>query len=150
IGSLWRIMCRAEGERPRLAVVATVAFGVAITLSMVSGSLTSTAAIRIDSIGEGSQLLYTLSLVVIAAAGVALSLFLGSICVINYRTRLLPTWTNYVGGLAALLFLVGGGGMATDANLVNTIGLAAFPVWCVWILGVSVVMWRSALRSDGR
>jgi hypothetical protein len=49
-----------------------------------------------------------------------------------------------VGGLAALAFLIGGLGAGTDANAVNVFNLVAFVVWCVWIVAVSVFLWRDA------
>src|SRR5436853_3592514 len=41
LGSLWRIMSRAEGERPRMALVAAASLGVAGALSLLSGAILS-------------------------------------------------------------------------------------------------------------
>jgi hypothetical protein len=146
-GSLWRVLHRAEGEPSGLAITAAISLAAGLALAMVSGVFTATAAIRIDSIGESSQLLFTLSLVAIAGAGFAIAAFLGAVCVLSHRTRLLPSWTDYVGGLAAVAFLVGGLGVATDANVVNVFAIVAFFVWCVWIIAVSVVIWRRAANT---
>ncbi len=141
-GSLWRMMSRAEGERPRLSVVAAASLVAGVTLAMLSGALTAAAAIRIGSIGEGSQLLWTLSMVVISTAGFCISTFLVAVCLLNHRTGIAPAWTNYLGGAAALAFLVGSLGSATDANAVNVFNFVAFLAWSVWIVAVSVSMWR--------
>jgi hypothetical protein len=141
-GSLWRAMARAEDERPLLSVVAAVGFAIGIALALVSGVATSTAAIRIDSIGAGAELLWTLSLVAVSTAGFALAVFLAAVCALNHRTQMTPAWTTYVGGLASLSFLVSGIGSATDSNVFSVVGLVALLVWCVWILSVSCYLWR--------
>jgi len=88
-------------------------------------------------------LLYTLSLVVIAAAGLALGTFLVAVNAATYRLRVVPRWISCLGFATALVFLGSGGGTVTDANVFNLLGLAAFLGWCVWILAISTVMWRS-------
>lgn len=143
-GALWRAMNREEGERPLLAVVAAVSLAVGVALATASGAMTSAAAIRIDSLGDGSQLLWTLSLVTVATAGLAFASFVASVCVLNQRARIVPAWTNAVGALAALAFLVGGLGAGTDASIVNVFALIAFLLWCVWIVAVSVFLRRDA------
>src|SRR5262249_43555708 len=99
-------------------------------------------AIRIGSLGEGSQLLWTLSLVTIASAGFAIASFVVAVCVVNRRATIAPTWTNALGAVAALAFLIGGIGAGTDASAVNVFGLIAFLVWCAWIVAVSVYLRR--------
>lgn len=143
-GALWRRMARAEAERPLLAVVAAVSLAIGLALATASGAMLSTAAIRIDSLGDGSQLLWTLSLVTVATGGLALASFIAAVCVLNQRARFVPAWTNAVGALAVLAFLVGGVGAGTDANAVNVFGLVAFLALCAWIVAVSTFLWRDA------
>ena len=143
-GALWRRMTRAEGARPLLATVAVVSFAIGVSLAMASGTMTSTAAIRIDSLGDGSQLLWTLSLVTIATAGFAMASFIAAACLLNQRTRFVPVWTNALGALAAVAFVIGGFGAGTDANAVNLFNLVAFLAFCVWIVAVSAYLWRDA------
>ena len=48
LGSLWRIMSRAECERPRMALVAAASLGVAGGLALLSGAILSATALRIS------------------------------------------------------------------------------------------------------
>jgi len=83
-----------------------------------------------------------MAFVAVGAAGFGIAAFLVAVCVVNGRGRIVPAWTNYLGGLAAVAFIVGAFGLVTDANAVNTFDTIAFLVWCVWIVAVSVSMWR--------
>jgi hypothetical protein len=142
-GALWRIMSRAEGEQPRLAIVAAISLGSALTLALVNGVANATAVQRSAS-PETTHLLYTLSFVVIAAAGFGLGAFLLAVNLVTYRSKVSPRWVSFAGFAAALAFLVSGLGTVSDANAVNAVGLVAFLLWCVWILAVSATMWRAA------
>jgi hypothetical protein len=144
LGSLWRMMCRAENERPRLAVVAAVSLGMGGALAMVSAVFTAETAIYIDQVDTGAKLFFTLSLVAISGAGFFIVAFLSAVCALNYRSRMMPLWTSYLGWLAAAGFLVAAYGVASDANALGVIGLLSFLVWCVWIVCVSTFMWRGA------
>jgi hypothetical protein len=148
LGALWRILSDAESGRPQLTAVAAVALGSGVTLAMSSGTFTAAAAQRADTLGDNVQLLFTLSLITIAAAGFGLSLFLATVCMLNMRARVFPVWTNAVGAVAAAAFLVGTIATTTDANAVNVVALVAFLVWCIWLLGVSTSMWKSAGRQS--
>jgi hypothetical protein len=141
LGGLWRLMSRAEGERPRLAIVAAVALASGLTLALVSGIATSTAAIRAESV-DTTHLLYTMSLVAVSAAGFGIGLSILATCVLAFRTQFVPRWTGYLGGVAALAFFVGGLGTVTDGSAVNTIAFIAFFVWSVWIVVISALMWN--------
>ena len=88
-GALWRMMSRAEGERPRLAIVAAVALASGLTLALVSGIATSTAAIRAESL-DTTRLLYTMSLVAVSAAGFGIGLSILATCVLTYADAVRP------------------------------------------------------------
>jgi hypothetical protein len=143
LGALWRMLSRAESERPRLTVVACISLGSALALAVGSGSFTAAGAQRIGDIGDGAQLMYTLSLIFIAAAGFGLSVFLAATCTLNVRARVFPAWTNVVGGLVAAAFVAGTLAVTTDANAINVVNVAAFLGWCVWMVGVSISMWNA-------
>ncbi len=140
-GALWRMMSQAEGERPRVAVVAAVSLASALTLAIINGVANATAAQRAGS-PETTHLLYTLSFVVIAAAGFSLAVFLAAVSSVLARSNAAPRWISGIGFAAALAFLVSGLGTVTDGNTVNSIGVVAFLIWCVWILAMSTIMWR--------
>ena len=79
----------AEGGRPRLAIVAGIALASGLTLAIINGVANATAALRIES-ADAQHLLYTLSFVVIAAAGFALGVFLLAVNTATYRSRATP------------------------------------------------------------
>jgi hypothetical protein len=141
-GSLWRMMVRAEDGRPRMAVVALLGLAAAAGLVLFSGALTSATALRIDDVGGGSRFYYLLSGVVISTAGFGIVAFLGAVCALNYRTKFMPQWTTYLGWLVAAGFLAASLGSASDSVAFFVLGFSSFLVWCVWIIGISVVMWR--------
>jgi hypothetical protein len=143
-GALWRILSRAENERPRLAVIACIGLGFALALAVGSGSFMAAGAQRIGDIGDGTHLLYTLSLIFIAGAGFGISVFLAAACTLNIKAKVFPAWTNVVGALAAAAFAVGTLAVTTDANAMNVLNIVAFLVWCVWTLGISSAMWSTA------
>jgi hypothetical protein len=141
-GTLWRMMSRAEDERPRLAMVAAVGLTAGLVLAIISTVITTTAAMRVDNI-ETTHLLYRLSLVTISAAGFGVGTSLLAAGIVIYRGNLAPRWTSYLARLAALAFLASTGGAVSDANAFNILGVLAFLIWCVWILALSAVMWRA-------
>jgi hypothetical protein len=145
-GSLWRMMVRAEDGRPRMAVVAVIGLTAAAGLVLLSGAISSATALRINDLGDGSRFSYALSGVVISTAGFGIVAFLGAVCALNYRTNFMPQWLTYVGWLAAAGFLVASLGSASDNTAFVVFGFLSFFVWCVWIVGISVAMWR----GDGR
>jgi hypothetical protein len=146
-GSLWRMMVRAEDGRPRMAIVALLGLAAAAGLVLLSGALTSTTALRIDDLGGASRFFYVLSGVVIATAGFGIVAFLGAVCALNYRASFLPQWVTYLGWLAAAGFLGASLGSASDHAAFFVLGFVSFLVWCVWIVGVSVLMWQRDDRA---
>jgi hypothetical protein len=147
-GAVWRMLSRAEGERPRLAIVAAVALAIGLALAMVNGIVVATAALR-QGDAEITRLLYTLSVVAIAAAGFGIGTSVVATCAVTYRTRTLPAWMSVLGIVAALAFFAGTIGTVTDAAGVVALALVAFVLWSAWIVAVSVTMWRSAVSTDG-
>jgi hypothetical protein len=145
-GSLWRMMVRAEDGRPRMAIVALLGLAAAAGLVLLSGALTSATALRIDDVGGGSRFFYVLAGVVIATAGFGIVAFLGAVCALNYRTNFMPQWITYLGWLAAAGFLGATLGSVSDNAAFLVLGFVSFLLWCVWIIGVSVVMWRDEGR----
>ena len=145
-GALWRVMSRAEAERPRLAVVAAVGLGLGLTLAMMSAVCNSTVAIRVER-ADVTALFYGMSFVAVAAANFGIGTFLLATCILMYRTQFAPRWLSYLGVLAGLVFYVGGIGTATSSSVINTFGVVAFLMWCVWIVAMSAYLWRGDLTA---
>jgi hypothetical protein len=144
-GSLWRRMATAEAERPRLAVVALAGLAFAGVFALVSGAVASLAAMRINELGPGgAKVFYSLSTVLISTSAFGLVVHISAVSALSYRTKFLPQWIMIVGWLAALGFLIASAGAASDASAFGFIGLFSFLLWCVWIIGISIVMYSDA------
>jgi hypothetical protein len=141
-GSLFRRMLRAEGERPRLSIVAIVGLVFAGVFAMISGAVMSATALRIDEIGDSARVFYALSMVMLGTSAFGLVAALAAISALSMRTKMLPQWLTYLGLLAALLFLIGSISSATDEPAIAFFGFAGFFIWSIWILGVSYEMWK--------
>jgi len=143
-GAFWQRLSRAEHDRPRLATVAAVSLASGLTLAMVAGSVQAAAAQRATTDPSLLPALWTLSIVALAAAGIGVGTSLIASCVVTYRARMAPRWTSYLGWAAGLAFLAGSAGMLSDSNVLNLVALAAFLLWCAWLVATSVLMWRGA------
>jgi hypothetical protein len=141
-GSLWRLMTDAEGGRPRMAVVALAGLSLGAALALTSGAVTSAVALQHNDVGDGAKFFYILSIVLIAAAGFGIVVHIAAVTSLSYRTKLFAPWINVIGWIAALLFLIGTIGTASDASAFGPIGLFAFLVWCLWIVLVSLELWK--------
>ena len=141
-GSLFRKLARAEDGRPRLSVVAIVGLIFGGVFAMAAGAIQSATALRIDELGEGSQIFYSLSIVCISTAGFGIVTSLGAINALSLRTKVFPQWITYIGLLAAVLMLIGTIGTASDSGAFLVFGILGFLVWSIWILGVSYELWK--------
>lgn len=143
-GTLWRRMANAEG-RPRLAVASIAAFAASGALYLMANGVLAAMAIRVDDMSPDTLLaFYVLSSVTLAASGFFVAAHLAVTNALAFRTRLLPQWLCGVGALGSVGFLAAAIiGSASDSGLVVGLGLPAFLLWGVWILGVSVTMWRT-------
>lgn len=144
-GSLWRRMSSAENGSHRLSVVALVGLGGSGTLFAASTAVLVTIAIQVDEVSaDAARLFYVLSAVLLSMAGAFIVTHLAAVNALSLRTKFLPRWVSLLGLLSAALFLVSTLGTTTDADVVMFFGFAGFITWVVWILAVSVHMWRTA------
>ena len=58
------------------------------------------------------------------------------------RTKLLPTWVAYLGGINALLWIVGGVVVSSTEDVWGYIGLAGLITWALWLVAVSVLLYQ--------
>lgn len=141
-GSLWRRLSAAEGT-PRLAVVSMLGLAVSGALYLTANAMLAAAALRIDELGEASQIFFALNGVLLAAAGFFVATHVGATSALGLRTRALPAWLCWLGAVDALAFVVAGViGSSSDSGASMAIGIVSFLAWSIWTLGVSVTMWR--------
>ena len=141
-GTLWRRMSTAEGK-PRLAVVSMLGLAISGALYLTANGMLAAAALRIDELGEGSQIFFALNGVLLAAAGFFVAAHVGATSALGLRTRSLPAWLCWLGAVDALAFVVAGViGSSSDSGASMVIGIVSFLAWSIWTVGVSVTMWR--------
>jgi hypothetical protein len=147
-GSLWRKMARAEDERPRLAVVALIGLAIGAVFALSSGAITSLAAMRIDDLGPGgAKVFFAYSTVLLGTAGFGIVAFVSAVSALSYKTALFPQWVTIIGWIVGAGFLVSTLASASDADVFTLTGLLSFLLFCVWILAISVLMFRGAVRA---
>jgi hypothetical protein len=141
-GTLWRMMVAAEDGRPRLAIVAALGLASSGSMALVSGVINSAMALRVDEAPDAAKFFYTMSLVAVSSAGFGAVVFLGAVCALSNRARMWPQWITVIGWLAALGFLLGTGGSASDETIFAIAGFVGFVLWAVWVIAISMQMWQ--------
>jgi hypothetical protein len=143
-GSLWRRMAHAEGGNHRLSVVALAGLVAAGALASASFAVLSAIAMNIDDMDAADvRFFFMLSNVLLALSAPFIVAHLAAVNALSMRTGFLPRWITIIGIVASALFLVASGAAATDADGIMIFGFLGFIVWSLWILCVSVFMWRT-------
>lgn len=141
-GSLWRKMSAAEGGRHRLSIVAALGLVFSGVLFLAANGILSAVALRNDDVGTSAGFFYTLSSVILSSSAAGIVTFLAAVSALSLRTRFLPQWVSYLGLLAALLFLIGGIGSASDSGAIMAFAFIGWIVWSIWTLAVSFELWK--------
>jgi hypothetical protein len=142
-------MRRAEGGAPRLAVGAALGAGFAAALFTAAGVIMSTVAIvGVPAIGAPATRFFYLLFNGLGAAGaIALALFVGAFSTVIIETSVLPRVMGWLGALVALDLLAAGGGIASTRNVFFILAFIGFGALSLWVVVVSVLMFRAAGRS---
>jgi len=140
LGVVWTRLRRAEGGDGRLAGTASMGGIVAIAIAAVGIGISAYGALHpAESAGT-----YRLSAVVFGFVGFASLVFVEATSIVILRTKFLPAWMGWIGGLVALLWLVAGATVATENDTIFVIGFVAFLAWALWLVALSVLLFRSA------
>lgn len=133
----------ANDEFPGAATAAVAGFAAGVALVWVDIALYATAAVGATRLTEDAELLlFDVSTAAVLLSGLGLAVFLAATCALNRRAHFFPRWTDYLGGVTAVAFVLAGTGIATETNALVTIAYAATLTWCLWVTAVSVSMWR--------
>jgi hypothetical protein len=145
IGAVWRLLRRAEGGVPRMAVGAALGAGMAAALFNVGGVLMSAVAIAgAPTIGKAeTRFVYILFTGMGAAGGVALALFVGAFSIVIIETGVLPRVMGWLGALVTVILLAAGGAIASSRDVFFVLGFIGFIGFALWVLVVSVMMYRA-------
>jgi hypothetical protein len=145
LGSVWRLVRRAEGGVPRLAVVglAGIVFGSA--LGVVSGLVSNTMALRPFGPGSaaGYKFFYTLSWTFTAASAIGIALFISAFSIAIIRTGVLPKVVGWFGELVALVLLVGSVSLASDNDTLFVLTFVGLTGALIFVLAASILMLRA-------
>lgn len=140
-GSLWPRMVQTAADNGRLPVVSLAGLLLAGPLALISAVLLGAAAAHVNELGPTTPFLYDLASMLQAAEGFGLATHLLATNLLAARTHFLrPGWVA-LGFASASLFLVTALLSASGVDANGTIGLLAFVLWCVWIVGVSANLW---------
>ena len=146
LGAVWRLMRRAEGGAPRLAVGAALGAGFAAALFTVAGVIMSTVAlVGVPSIGaRATQFFYLLCNGLGSAGTIALALFVGAFSTVIIETGVLPRVMGWLGALVALDLIAAGGGIVSTDEIFFVLAFIGFAALSLWVIVVSVLMFRAA------
>jgi len=147
LGAVWRILRRAEGGTPRLAVVAVIGAVFAASMAGVSAIILSTLGI-VGVAGSGgtagTKFFYLLSVNIGLGTALGIAVFLGAFCAVILRTGVFPKVLGWVGALIALDAVVATAGASSTNDTIAALGLVAYLGFSLWVLIVSVLMLRGA------
>ena len=141
-GAIWRMMRRAEGGAPRLAVVALGGIIFSGVMSVIGGIVLGAVAIYgAGRLGpSGTRFFYILSGCIGSAALFGIALFVGAVSGAVIRTGMLPRALGWFGALVALVALRGGTGVASTRDVYFDLALAAYMGASLWVLITSGLM----------
>ena len=149
LGSVWRLIRRAEGGTPRLAVVATAGAVVAAGLILVSGVILAAIPVTDASLSaSGQQTFYVIGTNLGMATIFGFATFVGAFSVVIIRSRVLPLWLGWVGGLIAVTGTFGGATITSTRDVFFYASFVAFMGFVLWILVVSILMLRGAGAAE--
>jgi hypothetical protein len=144
LSGLFRALRRAEGGTPALALIA-LGGGVLAAATMLGGALVEgTAAVRIEDLEPGGASTYwTMYLLSFGATLFGLTLLIGGTAAISLRTRLFGRRFALVSALLVPVSMVGAVTIGYDGDAIQAVAGIAILLDSVWILAVSILLWRS-------
>ena len=145
LASLWRLLRRDEGGAPRLAVMAALGGAFAATVGAVGGIvLALLPMVRFSLDRDLLRVLYILATNIAFLALFGIATLVLSTSVVFIRSRGMPVWLGYLGVVAGLVALIGGGATVSTNDTLFTFGLIGFLLASLWLVILSIFMLRQA------
>jgi hypothetical protein len=145
LGTVWRVLRRAEGGNPRLAVMAVLGATFAAVMGAI-GAITLSVMGITGVQGSGGKTLtrffYVLSTNLGIGTVVGIAVFLGAFSAVILRTGVFPRWLGWIGALIALVAIVASAATASTRDALGVLGFVTFLTFMVWMLVVSVMIVR--------
>ena len=145
---LVHVLRSVEG-RSRIASLTAFGGGILAAASTVTGALVQgTTAIRFVDLGAGgTRTGWTMVLLSLGGTLLGLMLVIGATAAVSLRTRLLSRWFTVASCVLVLLSLIGAFTIGYGSETLRIIAGVAVLLDSVWILLVSVFMWRNPQRA---
>lgn len=137
LGSLYGRLRTAEGATGRLSRVAMMAGVAGIAVATAGNAINASAVLR------PSPDLWRIGAQFYGYTGFFIAVFVAAVSVLLWSSGLLPKWFGYVGEAIAVLFFIGSASVATENDTIALVGYAAFILWLLWVVGLSVQLYRS-------
>ena len=145
LASLWRLLRRDEGGAPRLAVMAALGGAFAANVGAVGGIvLALLPMVRFSLDRDLLRVLYILATNIAFLALFGIATLVLSASVVFIRSRGMPVWLGYLGVVAGLVALIGGGATVSTNDTLFTFGLIGFLLASLWLVILSIFMLRQA------
>ena len=140
-GGLWQLLGRAEPDR-RLSIVAAIAFAASVMTALVTSSLSSVSAMRVDDFGTLLRPLLSWSIVLIGVTSACGAVYVGVSSWVLARAGVAPRWVIVVGAVTTVLWTIGSFSIVTDSVPVFVCNSAGLLSSFVWIIALTFTMRR--------
>ena len=133
----------------RIASLTALGGGIVAAASTVTGALVQgTTAIRFVDLGAGgTRTGWTMVLLSLGGTLLGLMLVIGATAAVSLRTQLFARWFTVASGGLVLLSLIGAFTIGYGSDPIQIVAGIAVLLDSVWILLVSVFMWRNPQRA---
>ena len=140
---LFRVLRKAEGGAAGLAASALGGVALAAAMSVVAAATEATTALRINDLGPGgARFYYTLSQFTQGGILFGLLVVVGATALVSLRTGLFARWFGAVSVVLVIASVVGAFGVAYASNTIQTVTGVMLTLNTLWILVVSIYLWR--------
>jgi hypothetical protein len=147
LGAVWRILRRAEGGNPRLAVVAVSGAIFASVMGAIGAIILSTlglAGVAGSGGASGTKFFYVLSTNIGVSTALGIAVFLGAFCAVILRTGVFPKVLGWFGAVLALVAVAATASASSTDDTFFVLSFVAFLGFSLWLLIISVLMLRGA------
>lgn len=135
---------KAENGNSDLGVVAVAGGVLASAMTIASSAVIATTALRIDDLGPtGGKTFFTLYQLTLVGTNFGLAVLIGAAAAVSLRRGLFTRRFTIVSIILALVTLVGGLGIAYARDAIQIVSGVALVLDVVWILVVSIRLWRT-------
>jgi len=150
LGAVWRMLRRAEGGSPMLAVGAALGAVLGAALLNAGGVLLAVMAIIGPAVmgAPATQFFYLLFNNLGSAGAMGIALFVGAVSTVIIETGVVPKVMGWFGALVALVLLASGGGIASTRDVFFILTLIGFIGFTLWTIALSVIMYRGVGSDD--